>query len=158
MSTHGEFSKEPEVLGLLIHIEKVCEEGIRVETIFFDLYLFCSSRSLIRPRLLINQFSIFKYSIQLQLGRLVLSVNGFFYVYIAFGIDDSIFFNQILGVFLFFHLKMNPEKGEICLGKVFGIIHFRLLSADWAGNDLVVPNLEDALFTECVATLTQNFR
>ena len=63
MSTHGEFSKEPEVLGLLIHIEKVCEEGIRVETIFLDLYLFCSSGSLIRPRFLINQFSIFKYSI-----------------------------------------------------------------------------------------------
>ena len=88
----------------------------------------------------------------------MLPVNGFFYVYIPFGIDDSIFFNKILGVFLFFHLKMNPEKREICLGKVFGIIHFRLLSADWARNDLVVPNLEDALFTECVATLTQNFR
>ena len=103
MTAKGEFSKEKEIARLLTHEEEMLQQRIPVKAIFLEPHYFESLLGTIMHGLLVNKFSFLVNSIQLQLMRLMLSINGLLHIQITLGIGDSVPVNERLGSLLFLH-------------------------------------------------------
>lgn len=52
---------------------------------------------------------------------------------------------------------MDAKQSEVGLGEIIGVLHTCFLAAEWAADDRVVPQLDDAFLAEGVAALAQDF-